>query len=403
MTARPVWLFVAYGGGHVAMVVPVALRAQALGLCEPLVLALTTAGPVARAAGLKTVGFNDFTLPEDQPWLARGARMAAQLTNAPVDAAESAAYLGLSFADLAADQGVDQAQADYDAHGRAAFLPVRFLERVLTEVRPQLVCATNSPRAERAAVLAARRLGIPAACLVDLFAVDERRWIGRAGFADRVCVLNEAVRQSLLAMERRADEVLVTGNPAFDRLQVPPDPQRVAAIRQRLGHPGRRVLLWASHVEPASHPWRPGAVGDPLMPRRVLDALVAHLAARHDWVLAVRPHPSEEAPALPALDHVVLTGQDWPLAELLHASDAVCTLTSTVGLEAHLLGKPVVQVAGSLFEDAAPYAAMGIAVPATLASLGQVIDGLPAPGAAATAPAEAAADRVVHVLRGLAA
>ncbi len=383
------------------MVVPVALRARELGLCEPMVLALTTAGPVARAAGLRTVGFSDFVQPGDAQWLVRGEQMAAQLPNASVDAVESAAYLGLSFADLVAGQGLQQALAAYRDLGRSAFLPVRFLERVLRQVQPQLVCATNSPRAERAAIMAAGRLGIPCACMVDLFAIDEKRWIGRSGFADRVCVLNQAVKQSLLACERHDKEVVVTGNPAFDRLFAPADDRLVGELRARLGYPGRRVLLWASHVEPASHPWRPGVAGNPVLPALVLQALIAHLGPRSDWVLAVRPHPSEAPPSLPGAGHVVLTGQDWPLAELLHASDAVCTLTSTVGLQAHLLGKPVVQVAGSIFEDAVPYARMGVALPATLASLGQVIDGLPASGGRAAAHDGPAAGKVVQVLRGL--
>ncbi|MBX3652863.1 MAG: UDP-glycosyltransferase [Ramlibacter sp.] len=399
--SKPVWLFVAYGGGHVTMVVPVALRARELGLCEPVVLALTTAGPVARAAGLRVVGFSDFVGPQDAEWLALGRQLAGQLSNASVDPAESAAYLGLSMADLAEQRGREQALADYREQGRSAFLPVRFLKRVLRAIQPQLVCATNSPRAERAAILAARELGVPSVCVVDLFAVDEKRWIGRTGFADRVCVLNDAVRHTLLAMERQGDEVVVTGNPAFDRLHAPVSAANIAALRRRMGHPGRRVLLWASQAEPAEHPWRPGTVGNSLLPRQILDVLASYVAARDGWMLAVRPHPSEAPPALAGRDRVVLTGQDWPLAELLHACDAVCVLTSTVGLEAHLLGKPVIQVAGGLFEDAAPFAAMGVARPATLASLEAVLDALPeAPPGVEAAPA-LATDRVVQVLRDL--
>ncbi len=399
----PVWLFVAYGGGHVSMVVPVAQRARELGLCEPVVLALTTAGPVARAAGLKTVGFSDFVLANDKSWLEQGARMAAQLPNPSVDAEESAAYLGMSLADLAQVQGLVQAEAAYRDVGRAAFLPVQFLERVLRQIRPQLVCATNSPRAERAALMAARNLGIPSACMVDLFAVDEKRWIGRAGFADRVCVLNEAVKQSLLDMERTDEEVVVTGNPAFDRLFSRVDPDRVADVRRRLGDPQRRVLLWASHVEPSFHPWRPGVAGNPELPAEVLRTLTRWIINSSGWTLAVRPHPSEAPPQLPLHSHVVLTGQNWPLTELLHACDAVCTLTSTVGLEAHLLGKPVVQVAGSIFEDAVPYARMSIAQPATLATLTHVIESLSKAVAPPVIRETLATVRVVNVLKSLVA
>ena len=50
----------------------------------------------------------------------------------------------------------------------------------------------------------------------------------------------------------------------------------------------------------------------------------------------------------------MLTGQDWPLAPLLHATDLVVTLNSTVGLEGHLAGCRLVQVLGSVFDQAMP-------------------------------------------------
>lgn len=382
------------------MVVPVALRAKALGLCEPLILALTTAAPVARAAGLPTIGIKDFLTAADEPWLAMGEKLAAQLANAPVDLQESAAYLGLSYADLVAEHGEPAAAAIYEKSGRQAFLPIRLMQRVLGQLRPQLICATNSPRAERAAVVAAGMLGIPSACVVDLFAIDEKRWIGLAGFADRVCVLNESVRKSLLAMQRKPDEVLVTGNPAFDRLFEPAHALRASATRQRLQCGERRVLLWASQHEPSHHPWRQQA-GDSSLPGRVLEALIAYVGSRGDWLLAVRPHPSEADPVLPDHPRIRLTGRDWPLTELLYACDAVCTLTSTVGLEAHLIGKPVVQVSGSMFEDAAPFVAMGIALPATLDSLPAVLDDLPQWAPTSPAAPVSATDQVVAVLQSL--
>lgn len=382
------------------MVVPVALRARELGWCEPLVLGLTTAGAVARRAGLNTVGFRDFVQAEDAPWLARGARMAAELPMQVVDTEESAAYLGMSFGDLVADRGTAQAELDWQALGRNAFLPSEFLQRVLRAVQPQLVCATNSPRAERAAIMGARVLKIPAVCMVDLFAIDERRWIGRSGFADRVCVFNDAVKRTLVEMERDPEEVIVTGNPAFDRLYAPVETRVVATLRQRLGDGSRRVLLWASHVEPASHPWRTGR-GDPSLPGRVLAALIDYVIRRPEWVLAVRPHPSEADPVLPDRANVILAGQDWPLTPLLHACDAVCTLTSTVGLEAHLLGKPVVQVSGSIFEDAVPYVAMDIAVGATLETLDRVLDDLPGGNFRGVQHKVSSTDEVVQVLRDL--
>jgi hypothetical protein len=222
------------------------------------------------------------------------------------------------------------------------------------------VVATNSPRGERAAILAARRLGIPAVCIVDLFAIDEVRWIGEAGYADRVCVLNEEVRRFLLQAGRRPEEVVVTGNPAFDALL---DPAVVAAgrrLREAQGWQGRRVLLWPSQDEPARHPFD-GRPGDPALPTRALQALLDWTLARPDAVLCVRPRAGQALPALPQSRQIVLTGQDWPLHPLLHAVDVVVTLTSTVGLEGRLAGTRLVQVLGSVFDDAMPLARFGLA------------------------------------------
>jgi hypothetical protein len=97
----------------------------------------------------------------------------------------------------------------------------------------------------------------------------------------------------------------------------------------------------------------------------------------------------------------VRTGQDWPLAPLLHAVDLVATLTSTVGLEGHLAGARLVQVQGSVFDAAMPLGRFGIAdavVP---------VDGLSAaaehwsrqPRHAAGADAATATAAVLSVLR----
>jgi hypothetical protein len=97
-------------------------------------------------------------------------------------------------------------------------------------------------------VLAVRQLGIPSICVVDLFAIDEVKWIGAPDYADQVCVLNESVRQFLVAAGRSEDQVVVTGNPGFDALNAPgcagtgaPDPRAAwlaGPARDPVAHPG---------------------------------------------------------------------------------------------------------------------------------------------------------------------
>ncbi|MDP3760307.1 MAG: UDP-glycosyltransferase [Ramlibacter sp.] len=352
-------LFVCYGSGHVRMVVPVAKALAESGLAQVQVLGLTTAAPVVRAAGLPLLRFKDFIGTGDEAALARGRELVAAM-GALDDPAESEAYMGLCYAELEAEAGAAEAQRRYAQLGRQAFLPVRTMKRFLRQVKPDLLVVTNSPRAERASVVAARQLGIPAICLVDLFAVDEVRWIGAADYAQKVCVLNEGVRDFLLAAGRQAGQVVVTGNPAFDALLDPVNAVQGRELRRQHGWDGRRVILWPSQAEPAIHPFD-GTPGDPELPARVLERLYGWVGRNEDAVLCVRPRAGEPAPVIPAGGRVVVTGQDWPLPALLHAVDTVVTLTSTVGLEGHLCGARLVQVLGSVFEAAMPLARFGVA------------------------------------------
>jgi hypothetical protein len=352
-------LFVCYGSAHVRMVVPVARAVLEAGLAQVRVLGLTTAAPVVRAAGLPLLQIKDFVQATDAAALAIGRQLVAGM-QAVEDPEESAAYLGLCYAELQAEVGAEEAARRYARDGRQAFLPRLLLERILRSVQPRLLVATNSPRAERAAVLAARALAIPAVCMVDLFALDEVRWIGQPGYADRICVLNEKVREFLVASGRKPQEIEVTGNPAFDALQSPELQAQGQALRQAQGWQGRRVLLWPTQVEPAFHPFD-GRPGDPTLPSRVLQAVLRWVLAQQDVVLCVRPRPGEAPPALPADPRIVVTGQDWPLPVLLAAADAVVTLNSTVGLEGHLAGARVVQVLGSVFDEVMPLARFGLA------------------------------------------
>lgn len=352
-------LFVTYGSGHVRMVMPVAQALAESGLAQVQVLALTTAAPVARAAGLDVLQFRDFVTPADSAALEHGMRLMQAMPGPIGDAAETQAYLGLCYHELEQVAGPQEAARGYQRDGRQAFLPLNMLRRILSRTAPVLVVATNSPRAERAAIMAAGGLGIPSICMVDLFCLDED-WIWDDGYADRVCVLNEDVKKFLTAAGRRPAQVTVTGNPAFDALA---DPANVAAgrsLRSARGWDGGKVVLWPTQVEPAFHPFN-GLPGNPLLPRQALAEVIEYAASRKDVVLCVRPRAGEEPPVLPDDPRFVISGQDVPLTQLLHAVDLVVTLNSTVGLEGHLAGAKLVQVLGSVFDAAMPLKAYGLA------------------------------------------
>ena len=345
------------------MVVPVAKALAQSGLAQPLILALTTAAPVVQDAGLELLQFKNFLVSNDaadQAAMAHGQRLMRAMSGPIADPEETAAYLGLSYQELLDSAGPQEAERQYQRDGRQAFLPLATLRRIVEKVAPSLVVATNSPRAERAAIMAAGSLGIPSICLVDLFCLDEVKWIGEPGYANKVCVLNASVKDFLLSAGRTDAEVVVTGNPAFDELA---DPQHVAAgaqLRQDHHWGAKHVLLWPTQVEPSYHPFN-GTPGDAGLPARALKQLMDWVLARGDCVLCIRPRAGLAPLELPDDPRVVVMGQDIELLALLQAVDVVVTLNSTVGLQGHLAGTRLVQILGSVFDHAMPFKRYGMA------------------------------------------
>jgi hypothetical protein len=324
------------------------------------VLGLTTAAGYLSEQGIASIGFKDLLDPQDRETREIGLRLAKELgSSSMVSEEETVAYLGLSYQDLVARLGANKAASEYAEKSRQAFLPISVMQRAINRFKPDLVLATNSPRAERAAILAAVACSIPSVCVVDLFALQEVQWIGEPGYATRVCVLNEAVKAMFLEHGRKDEEVVVTGNPAFDRLQQP----EVKAAGMRLRHErgwddGSTTLLWASQPEPEQHPFAPRH-GDPALPEKIEDELRRFVQDNPGFRLVVRYHPSERVEFV-AQQGVFFSPTSENLHVLLHAVDMVIVTASTVGLEASLIGKPLLSVDCSIFTEDAPYSAMGI-------------------------------------------
>jgi hypothetical protein len=266
------------------------------------------------------------------------------------------------------------------------------------------VLATNSPRAERAALLAARRQGVPSVCLLDLFGLWERDWLVRPDYADALCVLNSQVAASLEAAGRPPGHIHVTGNPAFDTIHDPAVIAQAQALRREAGWSTQRVVFYASSPEPDEVTGIAGR-GDPAWPRHIETQLIETVQRDPALALWVRRHPSE-APAdeIEAAGHPRIRVAQGPLHPYLHACDEVVVTVSTVGVEANLAGREVTQVRGSILDGLSPYLAMGIAqreltLDGIASQLAQAV--ATHARAADAAPGQAAA-RVLAVAQGVA-
>lgn len=398
-------ILLSYGGGHVNMLLPVIRSLQTQGH-QLIVFGLTTAGAVLTKQGIPFKGFKDLLPLSDQA--DEAVRVGKQLAgeadpNAAVPYEESVAYMGLSYLDMEEQLGKAQAEEVFANRGRQAFYPLPLMKKLLSHEQPDLVLATNSPRAERALIEAAGELSIPAVCLVDLFATQGVAWLGQPTYADQVCVLSEDVKQTLVDAGRTADSVVVTGNPAFDFLV---DVKQAVAERRKAKQrdPQRytTTVLWASQPEPKTHPFT-GQAGDERLPRQVEAQLLLLAEQYPDWQWVFRPHPSEVVAFTQLPTNVRISDRSESLHDLLKMVDLVITMTSTVGLEAVLVDLPLVTVDLSVFSADSPYTRLGYSVGVTqLEHLEQAIHTALAREVALSLPAVGgSAARIVRVIEEL--
>jgi len=347
-----------YGGGHVNMVLPVIRKLKALGF-DVVVLGLTTAGSVLARNDIDYIGFKDLVALSSNPErvLEVGKRLLGENNSGLVSREESIAYMGLSYDNLEQMEGVAKAAELFHQSGRQCFYPLLLMSDLLRLEKPDVVIATNSPRAEKATIDAAKKIGIPTVCLVDLFAIQEIEWIGENEYADKVCVLSEYVKDLMLSAGRDSEAVVVTGNPAFDGLI--PWKEKVKQ-RQGIDRFEKRNILWASQPEPEMHPFTKQK-GDSQLPRKIEQELFSLAEKNPSLSIVLRPHPSEEL-YYERLPCNIRLSENEDLYELLSQMDLVVVMSSTVGLEASLLDIPVVSVDTSVFTEDAPYSDMGVSI-----------------------------------------
>lgn len=346
-------LFVTYGGGHAKIIRALVQHLQSHEPeFEPHILALTMAYGILRDVDVPKYRFSDLVTPDDAEALKIGEAMAAGLDpNGEVPLSESIAYLGLSYSDLVSRHGRDTAAQLFSEQGRQAFVPLGPLRRLFDLVQPDLVVATNSPRAEQAAIMVARERGVPAVCIIDLFGGNDIPRARENDYADALCVLSETVKDTFASAGRNRDHIHGTGNPAFDSYGDPAITSEAAQLRRSKRWNDDKVVLWASQIEPS----------DMDLSRRVAAMLGEQFAAR-DVRVVWRPHPSEYVKPEMVPPGVELSTQSDPLVPLLKAVDVCCVISSTVGLEACLLGTPLVALDIPITMETAPYASSGMAL-----------------------------------------
>lgn len=289
----PTVLTVCYGGAHAATLAPVARELLRRERVKVVSLALTTAAERFARLGIPSCGYRDYVeLPGDAEALRYGEELAATVNGQASGVAyeETVAYMGLSMAALAAEYGDDEARARFARLGRHAFLQRAVLRRIIDRERPRVVVATNSPKSERAAILVGNELDLTTLMVPDLLA--DPSWETYAPFEARwFAVMNEAAWLNVVEKHcANPAQVVVTGQPAFDKSAVPPLEECRRYVAREIGlDPTRRYILLATtnQVDPR-HPT--GASSS-----HALEVVRTMLRLVKGIDVVVKPHPSEPA------------------------------------------------------------------------------------------------------------
>lgn len=355
-----------YGGGHVQSLLPIAVALQENPEVDLTVLGFTTASATFRKAGVAARNYESLLQDGDEKWLEFARPHTPQSSHRDVSQSETDAYYALGLKDMALDLGEKETLMEFSRSGRKAFLPFETFVKELSRSKPDLVITSTSPRSELAAQRAASSLGIPAIAVSDLFLQVESSYICEPGYAETVTVIGSYVAD-FLSSRGYSGKLPVTGNPAFDNLHHPVHTAEGKELRSRLGVPDdQRVVVWVCPSSSVS------MIGKPFIaPATVIDCLENLCANDSRFSYLVRQHPSNPVASHLSLASGFFCPSETSIEACLVAADAVLLETSTVGLQAAILGKPVVSMNAG---DYPPYAALGLSK--DVAQIGEVPEAL---------------------------
>ena len=357
------FLFVTYGGGHLKVVLPVAKQLIDDGY-SIYIFALTTAAESLKDSNIPYFSYKDLPEAYEQKNIELGVKLAKELEirnnkKNVVSYEETISYLGLNYIDLVKSFGKIKAQTDWLREGRQIFYPINLMTKVFKTLNPSMVISTNSPRSEKAAIDACFNLNIKSACIIDLFALQENAWLRNKNFANKLFVLNYRVKESLVNLGRPSEDIIVSGNPAFDSLYDEEHLINGEEIKKYMGlGDGNINILYASTAEPEINVWT-GDTCDVNLPIKIEKTLRSFTRANKKINLIIRRHPSQDQNVI-IEDRIFQSDQSQNINDILYAVDIIVHAASTVGLQGALIGKGVINIELSTFSVDLPLTKMGL-------------------------------------------
>lgn len=396
-------LFVCYGGGHADALIPVIKFLIDNTEVEVEVIGINLAVDMLRKQGIPCKSLSNYL---DIRAVEIGFPLAKKCHNfaSTVSFADSIAYYGYTMSDLIDEVGKESAYQILDIFDRRTMFPVKTMMRILDKEMPDVVVTTTMNRFEAATLYAANKLGIASVKVEDLIgrinrtfpdkiqvdSVLERDDLIRNGISPNNIILKSELKNPVVMKyyeeiyQRQLDTrptafavlcdfakqqiesrgvdpatVYVTGQPAFDKHPIFLAETKKVIVCTKLGLDSTRpVITFMS---------QPNAERED-----VFKALVkAYKLLDNNCIqMVIKLHPNEDG----KIQKLILNNEnvnsftlvkDIDVRELLPISDLVITVSSTTGLEAAVMGKPLIYINVTEKEDYIPFDKMGIGIRCT--------------------------------------
>lgn len=166
--------------------------------------------------------------------------------------------------------------------------------------------------------------------------------------SDKIFIWGEAMKVALINAGATEDQLEVTGSPLYDQLI------------DRFNNHSLKPLKSTKTVLFATQP----VSGDVNI--QIIREIASFLEDHEDITLIVKPHPSENASYYEssvkdfANDHIIVKDSNEDFSDMLFGSDVLIFISSTVGIEAAILGKPMICV--NLMAEESVYISNGVAL-----------------------------------------
>ena len=328
-----------YGGGHAEIIKEVYKNLVNISGVEITILALTTSKYKFEQEKIPYKLITDYYNKKEEKFIYELGKSFCISNDIDTSIGEDETYLyhGYALYELEKKYSKEKIKEGFKKFGRAIFLPVEFMKRIIVSENPDLVITTNSPRYEKASLIISKELNLKTLSVEDQFGIEGiensskdlidffQDKIYERIYGDYVCVPSEITEKNLDF--NKINKIFITGNPSFDKaLEFFMDNNKKEKTKKE-----SITLCYLSQKHPENI--------------LIMKNLIKFTEEK-DFNLIVKIHPNEKIEDyLKEIDNKMNKNVkilNSNLYESILKSDIIITISSTAALEAAILGKPIV-------------------------------------------------------------